>query len=92
VLGGLYQLIAPHLAKKQRRLLVGTAARAFSRDGGARMAAASAAPAMDPSGPLPGSLAAHWVATSTPSVGSASRACQLLSSEADRVDACGDRK
>jgi hypothetical protein len=49
VLGGLYQLIAPHLAKKQRRLLVGTAARAFSRDGGARMAKISgrSRPAVD---------------------------------------------
>jgi hypothetical protein len=33
------------------------------------LAAASAAPAMGPSGPLPGSLAAHWVATSTSSGG-----------------------
>jgi hypothetical protein len=35
VLGGLYQLIAPHLTKKQRRLLVGAAARALGRGGGA---------------------------------------------------------
>jgi hypothetical protein len=38
VLGGLYQLIAPHLTEKQRRLLAGAAARALGRGGGARMA------------------------------------------------------
>ena len=38
VLGGLYELIAPHLTEKQRRLLAGAAARALGRGGGARMA------------------------------------------------------
>jgi DDE family transposase len=38
VLGGLYELIAPHLTEKQRRLLAGAAARALGRSGGARMA------------------------------------------------------
>jgi hypothetical protein len=37
VLGGLYELITPHLTEKQRRLLAGAAARALGR-GGARMA------------------------------------------------------
>jgi Rhodopirellula transposase DDE domain len=38
VLGGLYELIAPHLTEKQRRLLAGAAAKALGRGGGARMA------------------------------------------------------
>jgi hypothetical protein len=38
VLGGLYELVAPHLTEKQRRLLAGAAARALGRGGGARMA------------------------------------------------------
>jgi hypothetical protein len=38
VLGGLYELITPHLTEKQRRLLAGAAARALGRGGGARMA------------------------------------------------------
>jgi hypothetical protein len=38
VLDGLYELIAPHLTEKQRRLLAGAAARALGRGGGARMA------------------------------------------------------
>jgi hypothetical protein len=38
VLGGLYQLIAPHLTEKERRLLAGAAARALGRGGGARVA------------------------------------------------------
>jgi hypothetical protein len=38
VLGGLYELIAPHLTEKQRRLLAGAGARALGRDGGTRMA------------------------------------------------------
>ena len=38
VLGGLYELIAPHLTEKQRRLLAGAAARALGRGGGVRMA------------------------------------------------------
>jgi hypothetical protein len=38
VLGGLYELIAPHLTEKQRRLLAGATARALGRGGGARMA------------------------------------------------------
>jgi Rhodopirellula transposase DDE domain len=38
VLGGLYELIAPHLTEKQRRLLAGAAARALGYGGGARMA------------------------------------------------------
>jgi Rhodopirellula transposase DDE domain len=38
VLGGLYERIAPHLTEKQRRLLVGAAAKALGRGGGARMA------------------------------------------------------
>ena len=38
MLGGLYELIAPHLTEKQRRLLAGAAARALGRGGGARMA------------------------------------------------------
>jgi Rhodopirellula transposase DDE domain len=36
--GGLYELVAPHLTEKQRRLLAGAAARALGRGGGARMA------------------------------------------------------
>jgi Rhodopirellula transposase DDE domain len=38
VLGALYELIAPHLSEKQRRLLAGAAATALGRGGGARMA------------------------------------------------------
>jgi hypothetical protein len=38
VLGGLYELIAPHLTEKQRRLLAGAAAKALGRGGGAQMA------------------------------------------------------
>jgi hypothetical protein len=38
VLGGLYELIAPHLTEKQRRLLAGAAAKMLGRGGGARMA------------------------------------------------------
>jgi hypothetical protein len=38
VLDGLYELIAPHLTEKQRRLLAGAAAWALGRGGGARMA------------------------------------------------------
>jgi transposase len=38
VLGAMYELIAPHLTEKQRRLLAGAAARALGRGGGARMA------------------------------------------------------
>jgi hypothetical protein len=38
VLGGLYELVAPHLTEKRRRLLAGAAARALGRGGGARMA------------------------------------------------------
>ena len=38
VLGGRYELIAPHLTERQRRLLAGAAARALGRGGGARMA------------------------------------------------------
>jgi hypothetical protein len=38
VLGGLFELIAPHLTEKQRRLLAGAGARALGRGGGARMA------------------------------------------------------
>ena len=38
MLGGLYELVAPHLTEKQRRLLAGAAARALGRGGGARMA------------------------------------------------------
>ncbi len=34
----MYELIAPHLTEKQRRLLAGAAARALGRGGGARMA------------------------------------------------------
>jgi Rhodopirellula transposase DDE domain len=41
VLGGLYELIAPHLTEKQRRLLAGAAARALGHGGGARMARVS---------------------------------------------------
>ena len=38
VLGGLYELVAPHLTEKQRRLLAGAAAKALGRGGGAHMA------------------------------------------------------
>ena len=38
VLGGLYELIAPHLTEKQRRLLAGAVARALGRGGGAQLA------------------------------------------------------
>ena len=38
MLGGLYELVAPHLTEKQRRLLAGAAAKALGRGGGARMA------------------------------------------------------
>jgi transposase len=38
VLGAMYELIAPHLTEKQRRLLAGAAARALGWGGGARMA------------------------------------------------------
>src|SRR5919201_7171073 len=38
VLAGLFELIAPHLTEKQRRLVAGAAARALGRGGGARMA------------------------------------------------------
>jgi hypothetical protein len=38
VLGGLFELIAPHLTEKQRRLLAGAGARALGRGGGVRMA------------------------------------------------------
>jgi hypothetical protein len=38
VLGALYDLIAPHLTEKQRRLLAGAAARGLGHGGGARMA------------------------------------------------------
>jgi hypothetical protein len=38
VLAGLYELVAPHLTEKQRRLLAGAAACALGRGGGARMA------------------------------------------------------
>jgi transposase len=38
VLAGLYELVAPHLTEKQRRLLAGAAARALGRGGGVRMA------------------------------------------------------
>jgi hypothetical protein len=38
VVAGLYELVAPHLTEKQRRLLAGAAARALGRGGGARMA------------------------------------------------------
>jgi transposase len=38
MLAGLYELLAPHLTEKQRRLLAGAAARALGRGGGARMA------------------------------------------------------
>jgi hypothetical protein len=38
VLAELYELVAPHLTEKQRRLLAGAAARALGRGGGARMA------------------------------------------------------
>jgi hypothetical protein len=38
VLAGLYELLAPHLTEKQRRLLAGAGARALGRGGGARMA------------------------------------------------------
>lgn len=37
VLGGLYELIAPHLTEKQRRLLAGAAAKALGRGGGAAL-------------------------------------------------------
>jgi transposase len=37
-LAGLYELVAPHLTEKQRRLLAGAAAKALGRGGGARMA------------------------------------------------------
>jgi hypothetical protein len=33
VLAGLYELVAPHLTEKQRRLLAGAAARALGRGG-----------------------------------------------------------
>ena len=38
MLAGLYELVAPHLTEKQRRLLAGAAARALGRGDGARMA------------------------------------------------------
>jgi hypothetical protein len=38
VLAGLYELVAPHLTEKQRRLLAGAAARALGRGGGVRVA------------------------------------------------------
>ena len=38
MLGAMYDLIAPHLTEKQRRLLAGAAAKALGRGGGARMA------------------------------------------------------
>jgi Rhodopirellula transposase DDE domain len=38
VLAGLFELIAPHLTEKQRRLLAGAGARALGPGGGARMA------------------------------------------------------
>jgi hypothetical protein len=38
VLAGLYELVAPHLTEKQRRLLAGAGARALGRGGGVRMA------------------------------------------------------
>jgi len=38
VLAGLFELIAPHLTEKQRRLLAGAGARTLGRGGGARMA------------------------------------------------------
>ncbi len=38
MLGGRYELIAPHLSEKQRRLLAGAAAKTLGRGGGARMA------------------------------------------------------
>jgi Rhodopirellula transposase DDE domain len=38
VLAGLFELIAPHLTEKQRRLLAGAGARALGRGGGVRMA------------------------------------------------------
>jgi hypothetical protein len=37
-LAGLYELVAPHLTEKQRRLLAGAGAKALGRGGGARMA------------------------------------------------------
>jgi hypothetical protein len=37
VLGGLYELLAPHLTEKQRRLLAGAAARTLGRGGGVRI-------------------------------------------------------
>jgi Rhodopirellula transposase DDE domain len=44
VLGGLYELITPHLTEKQRRLLAGAAARALGRGGGAHGADQRAVP------------------------------------------------
>jgi transposase len=38
VLAGLYELVAPHLTEKQRRLLAGAGARALGHGGGAQMA------------------------------------------------------
>jgi hypothetical protein len=38
VLAGLYELVAPHLTERQRRLLAGAGARALGRGGGVRMA------------------------------------------------------
>ena len=38
MLAGLYELVAPHLTEKQRRLLAGAGARALGHGGGARMA------------------------------------------------------
>jgi hypothetical protein len=38
VLAGLYELVAPHLTERQRRLLAGAGARALGRRGGVRMA------------------------------------------------------
>lgn len=38
MLAELYELVAPHLTEKQRRLLAGAGARALGRGGGARMA------------------------------------------------------
>ena len=38
MLAGLFELVAPHLTEKQRRLLAGAGARALGRGGGARMA------------------------------------------------------
>jgi hypothetical protein len=45
VLGGLYELVVPHLTEKQRRLLAGAGAKVLGRGGGAGWPASAGCPA-----------------------------------------------